>query len=257
MKKDWKASLREELLTSETTFRHDLSFVPVSSIAGQYYCEVKVDHEYVRGEIPTEEKEVGTELHEEILAMKRVRTDELIEHIEKAPRVTASFLLHGDVEKLRIVGIPDAVIFEKGAPRWLIELKTTRGDTSKLWRDQALQVRLYGTLLETMGFDCSNLELVLARMKQDDPLEPDEKRKLLAEVIESLARHKTNEVEARYGMKVFVFPYASAEAKDAVMWAQGYWLGNRKPIPTKNESKCRACEYRDWCPYSLYKPVKS
>ena len=90
MKKDWKASLREQLLTSETTFRHDLSFVPVSSIAGQYYCEVKVDHEYVRGEIPTEEKEVGTELHEEILAMKRVRTDELIKHIEKAPRVTAS-----------------------------------------------------------------------------------------------------------------------------------------------------------------------
>ena len=62
MKKDWKASLREELLTSETTFRHDLSFVPVSSIAGQYYCEVKVDHEYVRGEIPTEEKEVGTDV---------------------------------------------------------------------------------------------------------------------------------------------------------------------------------------------------
>jgi len=49
VKKDWKASLREQLLTSETTFRHDLSFVPVSSIAGQYYCEVKVDHEYVRG----------------------------------------------------------------------------------------------------------------------------------------------------------------------------------------------------------------
>ena len=257
MKKDWKASLREELPTSETTFRHDLSFVPVSSIAGQYYCEVKVDNEYVRGEIPTEEKEVGTELHEEILAMKRVETDELIQHIEKAPRVTASFRLHGDVEKLRIVGVPDAVIFENGTPRWLIELKTTKGDTSKLWRDQALQVRLYGILLESMGFDCSNLELVLARMRQDEALEPDEKRNLLAEVRESLARRTTNEVEARHGMKVFVFPYARAEAKDAVAWAQDYWLGNRNPIPTKNESKCRACEYRDWCPYSLYKPVKS
>ena len=227
MKKDWRASLREQLPTSETSFRHDLSFVPVSSIAGQYYCEVKVDHEYVRGEIPTEEKEVGTELHEEILVMKRVRMDELIEHIEKAPRVTASFRLHGDVEKLRIVGVPDAVVFEKGAPRWLIELKTTRGDTSRLWRDQELQVRLYGTLMETMGFDCSSLELVLARMRQDEALEPDEKRKLLAEVIESLARHTTSEVEARYGMRVFVFPYAGAEAKDAVVWAQDFLLGNR------------------------------
>ena len=257
MKKDWKASLREELPTSETPFRHDLSFVPVSSIAGQYYCEVKVDHEYVRGEIPTEEKEVGTELHEEIFVMKRVKTDELIQHIEKAPRVTASFPLHGDVEKLRIVGVPDAVVFEKDAPRWLIELKTTKGDPSKLWRDQELQVRLYGVLLETMGFDCSSLQLVLARMRQDEALEPDEKKELLAEVRESLDRHKTSEVEAKYGMKVFVFPYAGAEAKDAVVWAQEYWLRNRSPIPTKNESKCRACEYRDWCSYSLYKPAKS
>src|SRR5438445_12622871 len=107
-----------------------------------------------------------------------------------------------------------------------------------------------------MGFDCSSLELVLARMRQDEALEPDEKRKLLAEVMGSLARRTTSELEAKYGMRVFVFPYASSEAQDAVVWAQDYWLGNRNPIPTNNASKCRACEYGDRCPDSLYKPVK-
>ena len=37
-------------------------------------------------------------------------------------------------------------------------------------------------------------------------------------------------------MKAFAFLCASTEAKSAVVWAQDYRLGNRNPIPTKNES---------------------
>jgi CRISPR/Cas system-associated exonuclease Cas4 (RecB family) len=37
------------------------------------------------------------------------------------------------------------------------------------------------------------------------------------------------------------------------LWAIDYWLKKREPIPTKNPAKCRACEYRPVCNFSLAK----
>jgi len=119
--------MEAELPEPAAKFRHETSFIGASTLAQQYYCEVKVEQTFVHGEVPSETKDAGTELHGEVLAMESIERKELIEHIEKDPRVTASFGLFAEVGKLRIVGVPDAVVFEKSAPKWLIELKTTRG----------------------------------------------------------------------------------------------------------------------------------
>ena len=222
-------------------------------MAQQFYCEAKVENEYRLGEVPSEDKSIGTELHDEIFAMESVKREELITQIEEWSSLTASFGLHAQVGDLRVAGVPDAVIFEKGRPRWVVELKTTRGDPSRLWRDQAIQVRIYGLLLERMGFDCSNLTLVLIRMKQQG-LTPLEKESLLPLVRTALESGKTGLLEAKHGMKFFLFPHLSSEPEAAIAWAQDYWLKRREAVPTTVEGKCRSCEFNAVCAHSLFKP---
>jgi hypothetical protein len=255
MGKSWKASLREEAAREgEPAYRHELSSVGASTIAQQFYCEAKVENEYTLGEIPTEIKEAGTDMHNEIFAMEELEREDLIRRIEQDPSLTASFGLHAKVGKLRVVGVPDAVIFEAGRPRWIIELKTTRGDPTKLWRDQVVQMRVYGLLLERMGFDCSRLTLALIRMKQAGTLTPDGKGALLPLIRLALLEQNTSLVEAKHQMKFFLFPHAASEAENAIIWAQDYWLRKREAIPTTSEGKCRSCEFNSVCAHSLLKP---
>jgi hypothetical protein len=254
-KKDWRRTMLESDLVEDPIYRHGLSFVGVSSIAQQYYCEAKVEQEYTTGEIPTEVKETGTNLHEEVFAMRPVKREELVQHIEKAPHLAASFRLHGEVGRLRIIGRPDAVVFEYGRPKWLLELKTTQGDHTKLWRDQLIQARIYGLLLDRMGFDCSRLELVVIRIRQEGSLSPEQKGVMLDLVQLALQKQGTKKLEASFQMKFFIYPHSTSEPEDAIRWAQDYWLKVREPIPTKNESKCKSCEYKEVCPYSLCKPI--
>lgn len=254
MGKNWKDSLREGIPEGGDAYRHDLSFVGASTVAQQFYCEAKVENEYRLGEVPTEGKEVGTDLHDEIFAMEEVEQEDLIRHIEESPSLTASFGLYARIGNLRVAGMPDAVIFEKGKPRWIVELKTTRGDPARLWRDQAIQVKIYGALLEQMGFDCSDLMLALVRMKQQ-ALTPPERESLLLLVKGALASEATAQLEARYGMKFFLLPHVRSEAEEAVTWAQDYWLRKREAIPTRVEGKCRSCEFNGVCVHSLSKPA--
>jgi len=249
----WKNSLREDIPEGGAAYRHDLLFVGASTVARQFYCEAKVENEYKLGEVPTEDKSIGTGLHEEIFAMESVKTEDLIKHIEELPSLTASFGLHAQIGGLRVAGVPDAVIFEKGKPRWVVELKTTRGDPSRLWPDQAIQVKIYGLMLERMGFDCSNLTLALIRMKQQGLTSP-EKESLLLLVKTALEREKTAQLEAKHAMRFFLFPYISSEPEAAIAWAQDYWLERREAIPTRAEGKCRSCEFNGVCAHSLFKP---
>ncbi|MDA4121984.1 MAG: PD-(D/E)XK nuclease family protein [Thaumarchaeota archaeon] len=251
---DWRDSLRERNLPEvEPSFRHNLSFVGVSTIAKQFYCEAKVEQEYTRGQVPSEAKDVGTDIHEEILAMKHVGRKELIKHILKEPSLITSFPLYGEIGELRVIGMPDAVIFTKSKPEWLIELKTTRGDHTRLWNDQLLQVKIYGLLLEKMGFNCSKLKLVLVRMRQDGALEDEQRTKMLAMIRLALIKDQTAKLEETRPMKFFIHPHDRREVERSVLWAQDYWLQRREPIPTTNEYKCRTCEFKDVCPSSLWK----
>lgn len=251
--KSWKDSLREDVPQGGTAYRHGVLFVGAATVAQQFYCEAKVENEYRLGEVPTEGKEIGTDLHDAIFAMEPVKREDLIRHIEESPSLTASFGLHARVGGFPVAGVPDAVIFEKGRPRWVVELKTTAGDPSRLWPDQAMQVKIYGLLLERMGFDCSNLTLVLIRMKQSGHALSD-RESLLLLVRTALMKEKTAELERKFAMKFFLLPYLGSEPETAITWAQDYWMEKREAIPTKVAGKCRSCEFNAVCAHSLFKP---
>ena len=241
--------------SGEAEFRHGTSFVAVSSIAEQYYCEYKLENEFALGEIPTEAKDSGTALHDELLPMETMSREEFAQLVKRKEPSLAVLGLWGASAGLKVVGVPDHVIWSKGRPLWVVELKTTKGDPTPLWEDQENQVRIYGLLLEKMGLDCSKLQLAVVRLRSGE-LGDEEKREWILRVSGALLEGKTKWLEARYSgvMKVHLLQHEPAKAETAIASKAEYWLGDRGPTSSSSVGKCRACEYNSSCPKSLFRP---
>ncbi len=244
---DFMASARRE-------FRHETAFIGVSTIAEQYYCEFKVENEYAFGEVPTEAKTTGTELHDELIPGVEITADQFVRLVSRREPSFAVLNVWGTVGGLRIVGTPDHIIWSQGKPLWLVELKTTRGDPSVLWEDQLTQVRIYGLLLEQMGFDCSKLRLAVVRVRTSELTEEERSRWILS-VSGSLMAERVRELESARGgsMKVHVVEHDRDRAQASIMAKRGYWTGEREPTSSTSIGKCRACEYSAKCMKSLVK----
>jgi len=250
----WKKE--EEFFDSAAgEFRGDTSFVAVSSIAEQYYCEFKLENEFSLGEIPTETKDSGTTLHDELLPVEKITKEEFAELVSKKEPSLAVLGIWGVVGGLKVVGEPDHIVWSEGKPLWVIELKTTKGDPKPLWEDQENQVRIYGLLLDRMGFDCSQMRLAVVRLKSGE-LSDEEKQEWIQRVSSALLRGTMLELEAEYSgrMKAHLLEHDAERAQRAVSLKAGYWLREREPIPSKSVGKCRACEYNAVCSKSLFRP---
>ncbi|MGP8125788.1 MAG: PD-(D/E)XK nuclease family protein [Nitrososphaerales archaeon] len=241
-------------LSGKPEFRHYTSFVAVSAIAGQFYCEYKVENEFAFGEIPTEAKDTGTELHDELIPQVEIPKEQFVKLVERKKPSFAVLRVWGSVGGLRIIGMPDHIVWSEGRPLWLVELKTTRGDPGSLWPDQMNQIRIYALLLDLMGFDCTRLGLALVRLRTEG-LSEEQRRLWVERVSDHLRSGRVGELEAEHKntMKVHVLSHDRSAAQASVMEKRGYWLGEREPTSSTSVGKCRACEYNSVCPKSLLK----
>ena len=243
-------------LSGKPEYRHDTAFVAVSAISEQFYCEYKVENEFAYGEVPTEAKERGTELHDELIPGVEITAKDFARLVSGKKPSYAVLRVWGTIGGLRLVGMPDHIVWSEGRPLWLVELKTTKGDPTSLWEDQANQVRVYGLLLDSMGFDCSRLRLALVRLRTT-ALSEEEKRLWVKRVSDSLTAGKAEELESKYSgsMKVHLIEHDRAAAEASVVAKRGYWTGEREPTSSTSVGKCRACEYNSVCPKTLFKLV--
>lgn len=257
MAETWKENLSSiRSLLEKKEFRHGVKAIPASSIGTQFFCEMKVEQGYVHGEIETEEKTEGDALHEELLAMRPTSQKRLLEDIAKEKLVVASFPLAAEANGLVLIGVPDAVIFQDSRPTQVIELKTTRGDASVLYDGQRAQTVIYGLLLDRVGFDCKDLNLLVVKLRRQATLSDEQKAKFLDALTASLVSGKdlrTILPRAEGQVVPHSFAYRRDEAISVLSRTQGYWLGQRYAQPTSNPNKCRACEFRRMCPASLVK----
>ena len=245
---------REFFESAKGDLRHNTKFVAVSSIANQFYCEYKVENEFAIGEIPTEAKETGTSLHDELMPTVEISRSEFAKMVGRKKPSLGVLRVWGEAQGIRLVGMPDHITWAEGRPLWLVELKTTRGDPSPLWEDQENQARIYGLLLELMGFDCSRLRLSVVRLRTDG-LDEAERREWIVRVSDALLADKVGELEAKYRgtMKAHLLRHDRRLAEAAVAAKAGYWLNQREPTSSTSIGKCRACEYSSVCPRSLFK----
>jgi CRISPR/Cas system-associated exonuclease Cas4 (RecB family) len=235
-------------------FRNGSATIAASSIAQQFYCEMKVEQEFIHGEVETEAKSEGTEIHDKLLAMRKTTLKQIVKGIETKEVLVASFPLLAKFEELTLAGVPDAIVFQRSRPTYVIELKTTaRGNTAIVYEDQRTQAYVYGLLLELMGFDCSSLKLIVVRHRSSAPLSSRAKSKFLGALVESLLTGRADQIalKSRNEIVAHPFTYTKLHAIRAIRDKKGYWLNEREPVPTRNPNKCKACEFESVCPSSL------
>jgi hypothetical protein len=239
----------------EGDLRHGVSSVGVSTLAGQFYCEYKVENQFALGEIQTEAKEEGTLLHDELIPMEPISKDGFVKLVSRKEPSYAVLRVWGKLGDIRLVGEPDHIVWSEEKPLWLVELKTTAGDPTALWDDQLNQILIYGALLERMGFDCSRLRLALVRVRAEE-LSDENKREWIELVSRELEEGRVRELEARHqgAMKVHLIDHDVVEAELAVRKMQGYWLEEREATSSTSVGKCKACEYNPVCSRALYRP---
>ena len=129
-------SLVEELVEKrkkgENNLRFDKSFILASDIAEQYFCEKKVEMQYLYGDVETEEKSIGTEAHEKLLeGSVKIKRQELWKKIYgKKLTFALEMLLLAKYKDVVLVGRPDSVLFQQGYPIIVFEYKFSKSGTA-------------------------------------------------------------------------------------------------------------------------------
>jgi hypothetical protein len=114
------SSLVEELVEKrekgESNLRFDRSVIIASDIAGQYFCEKKVEMQYLYGDVETEEKSIGAEGHEKLLeGSVKIDKQELWKKIYgKKLTFALEMLLLAKYKDVVLAGRPDSVLFQNG-----------------------------------------------------------------------------------------------------------------------------------------------
>ena len=219
-------------------------------IANQFYCEQKVEMRRVHGRIVTEEMAKGNETHEQAAVEKEDLTrEELWERVGSGDLHTflEEFFVT-KIEEFLLVGKLDAVQFYDGKPQLVFDRKTT-WHPDKLYTNQRIQTWLYGFLFDHLGLDTSNLQIAVLRHTHD--IHPELAVTLQRRVLDEYAKFGEGVHEILPGATVHIFDYELEDHLDDLHWALEYWRGERNPIPTGKEGKCRSCEYQEKCGESL------
>ena len=225
--------------------RFERSAIVASDVATQFYCEKKVEMQYVYGKVETESKNLGTEAHATLAqGSGKVNREKLWEKIYSGKPVFAleMFLLskYGDAF---LAGKPDSVLFRSGYPLMLFEYKFSQ--SSIAFPSYHVQAQTYCVLLGKMGFDVSRLfyAIVVAdpKTKGSGEFRKDVKRKVIA----NRSKIATHSIE---GAKIYLNKFNSSCAEMDLNWAFEFWSKKREAKPTSNPNKCERCEYKVKCP---------
>lgn len=253
----WKRSLLNRdamlrrILNQNSSLRHDQKVIGPSTIGNQYYCEQQIELKHTVGEIETVAKKMGEEVHTaQLQAAEKVSLKEAVEIIEKEEVCCIQeCTLIAEVADMPLVGRPDCIFFTDGQPRIVAELKNTHS-YPRIYNDFLVQARMYGLLLDANGFNTAHCNLLIAVQKFEakEKYPPGGYFFHDIDAIYDTLKHQQPLMTkwrkaALYLRKLYSFD--KEQALRELKWARQYWLNERKPIPTKNKKKCKACPYTE------------
>ena len=224
--------------------RFGRSVVVVSDIAEQFYCEKKVEMEYIHGKVETEAKAIGTEAHEKLTEDSvKVNREQLWRDIYgDRPVFALEMLLLAKYGDVLLVGKPDSVLFGRGFPHVLFEYKFSKSDVDYL--SYHVQAQTYCVLLDNMGFDTGKLSYVIVVADPKTKGSRELRRAVVSTVLKSGLKETVWSVD---GARVYVCKFNRATAKKNLDWALEFWRKSREAETTLNQNKCARCEYKIQC----------
>jgi len=246
----FQTSFKKPSKVRRSVLRFDASAIGVSEIASQYYCEKQVELKRIFGEERTEEMSIGTFAHGLLLKdTEKIDRKKLMKKIASGESVFAREMhlkakFHGNM----IRGITDGVIFEDGRPVLLLEHKFSAN--LRLYDAQQVQAGIYCYLLQLMGFDTSRLKYAIVKAGREEK----ENEELLNIYSKILAHPNKTKLEVPLGTSnavVYIRRFDSAKVSGNLSWAMRYWLKEREAVPTPHAGKCRVCQFKEKCEFSL------
>lgn len=242
-----------EKYESILTTKSGSQMVAPSKVGSQFYCEKKVHLERELGGVETETMRRGTETHEKAAEdAEPVDTDEMWNAIERGERQTViETMFPGEIDEFAIFGIPDAIVFDEGVPQLIFDRKTT-SLPGRLFKNQRVQVWLYGYMMESLGFETDDLQLTI--LAHEQALDPELGKQLQKQILQTDSNDRAvgeTELLEEPTALVHCFDYATEDHIDDLRWALEYWRGERDPVPTEKAAKCRSCPFNEECSDSL------
>jgi hypothetical protein len=236
--------LRELTESRESSLRFGRKVVAASDIAAQFFCEKKVEMQYLYGEIETEAKIAGTEAHGKLLEdAVRVKTEELWQRIYgRNPVLALESLFFARFNGVIVAGKPDSILFRNGVPLVVLEHKFSR--TLVAFETHHVQARIYCLLLNNMGFDTRLLFYAIIVADPTAPPDRDLKKKVLEAINRNGPKESILELD---NARVFLVKYNHGDAEKDLNWAVKFWKHEREAIATQNPNKCKTCEYLEKC----------
>lgn len=242
---------------------HGLPGVGVSTLAGQWYCEMKTDLSFRHPEIQVSSMAIdsGIEGHEELSADAVPITREDLEEALKRKRqiFLQEYRFHTIFDGVRIIGVPDLIEFR--GRRCMLVLEWKFSGRPDPFIDRYVQAQLYGWLLQRNSYDVRGLVCAVCviphrptRLGRASKLELVTELGLIDEirlrwtVARSRLKQHPMTQKAPFtistdGWVMHAFRYDERAAQKHLEWSLGYWLKQRDPISTRVAAKCRKCPF--------------
>lgn len=243
--------------------RHGLKAVGVSTLAGQLYCEKKVDLSFEHPEIDIRSKatDVGTEGHEDISSdALQITRYEFIQAVKRGDEFTLQeSMFEAKFKGMGILGVPDLVRLHGNRCLAVLEFKFSR--RSAPFIDRFIQAQLYGWLIQKNGLDTSKCICGICVLPPDSDLDlgfdlenVDFDGGFHHWLIEGMksARKSISRLRSEASapltigdkdVTLHLYRYDCIVAEKHLEWAISYWKNERDPIPTRRPAKCRMCPY--------------
>jgi hypothetical protein len=230
--------------TSAGDLRFSRCTIRASDVAGQYYCEKKIEMSYLFGEVETETKNQGTEAHEKMTeGSEEVGQEDLWKSVYgKEPVLAMEWLLFGEYKDVILAGQPDSVLFENGVPLVIFEYKFSR--SKRAYPSHHVQAGFYGLLLKSLGFNTEKLHYAIVVADRRARNDSDLRDRVFDAVMKNGLSKAVLSVE---NAVVYLNKFDEQEACASLDWAIDFWKGKRDGIQTTNPNKCRVCEYYEQC----------
>ena len=244
----YQIELFREIRENPNLLQFNNRYIKISDVASQYYCEKKVELAYIHGDIETEPKILGRDVHGKLIEdYERITLKEGWRRIFSPTRVMPSeFLFFAKYNDTFFVFIADRIVFERGIPRLLIEFKFSKYQTPFVTYHAQLQAE--ALLLEEIGFNTDELyySIIIA------PLDTERDSSFLNEipiiVYNRLKNHEKGEFHLKFGdINAYTYLFNFIEAKETLERAMEYWNMEREAQANDNKNKCKNCEYNDSC----------
>ncbi len=232
---------------SNVSLRFNRSYVTVSDIAQQFYCEEKLRLMYSEGKVETPDVELGRIVHESLLSGHPITVDELISKAIRSDYLVATIPLVMIYRDVPIVGVPDAMVFSRGRVLGVVEIKTSNRWLFRLFRSEYVQAQLYAYMAYRLGLCDRSVKVLVAKVRRD----PDVGNYVRSKMFEDVRRALNLNVQLGFTMTSSDYVIHARELDLSVErdleWALRYWRFERDEQTSSSRGKCISCEYRHLC----------